>query len=241
MHTRPRRPVTHSGAHARRVSAGRHPVLPVRPRLGLGPSVDRPPACAHHPSAGKPDPPARPMNPTESPMRPCAGAPLVHGVGQGGPGSGLDEWRAAAGRRGEISIRKTLMAAGILDDPDVRAWFSCRNPSDPSRERGHRRHPPQRPHRLAAGRETVCAQERERVDPARGTRTPRAGSGWRARWPRPSMRARTCGSPLTRSAACARRPTSAPSTSSPASGRARTGRRNGRAGPGTQLDPPVRA
>lgn len=48
-------------------------------------------------------------------------------------GSGLDKWRAAAGRRGEISIRKTLMAAGILDDPDVRAWFSCRNPSDPSR------------------------------------------------------------------------------------------------------------
>lgn len=82
-------------------------------------------------------------------------------------GSGLDEWRAAAGRRGEISIRKALMAAGILDDPDVRAWFSCHNPSDPSRERGHRRHPPQRPHRLAAGRETVFAQERERVDPAR--------------------------------------------------------------------------
>lgn len=162
-------------------------------------------------------------------------------------GSGLDEWRAAAGRRGEISIRKTLMAAGILDDPDVRAWFSCRNPSDPSRERGHRRHLPQRPHRLAAGRETVCAQERERVDPARGIRTPRAGSGWRARWPRPSMRARTCGSPLTRSAACARRPTSAPSTSSPASGRARTGRRNGRAVSryatriAARLDPPVRA
>ena len=99
MHTRPRRPVTHSGAHARRVSAGRHPVLPVRPRLGLGPSVDRPPACAHHPSAGKPDPPARPMNPTESPMRPCAGAPLVHGVGQGGaptPGSSAPGWTNGA-------------------------------------------------------------------------------------------------------------------------------------------------
>lgn len=162
--------------------------------------------------------------------------------GSGLVGSGLDEWRAAAGRRGEISIRKTLMAAGILDDPDVRAWFSCRNPSDPSRERGHRRHPPQRPHRLAAGRETVCAQERERVDPARGTRTPRAGSGWRGTMDTPfhaSANMRLAVDAIRR--LCPTADIRAVNLLARIRKGTYRGRRNGRAGPGTQLDPPVRA
>ena len=57
----------------------------------------------------------------------------IHGTpGFGLAGSGLDQGRAAAGIMGERSLACALRHYGLLDDPDVDAFFSLRNPGDES-------------------------------------------------------------------------------------------------------------
>lgn len=52
--------------------------------------------------------------------------------GSGLSDSGFDQARQWSGQAGERSIAKALLASGVMDRPDVRVWYSLRNPNDES-------------------------------------------------------------------------------------------------------------